>query len=162
MGLGGCYSATLEGYELYRSTPLGFSIEYPDFWAKGDDVEGGTATFTTPAEGYSDAHRESLSVQTFEPDMDFDEYIKGYAEDLQYRWANYKLVSETETTLGGEKAYQIVYETSDEKIGQLRILQQFALHEGKVFVVTYVAEFSGYSYFLTYVDKMLSTFQYLG
>ena len=27
----GCHKATLENYKLFRSTPLGFSIKYPDF-----------------------------------------------------------------------------------------------------------------------------------
>ena len=33
----GCRKATLEDYKLFRSTPLGISVEYPDYWEKTQD-----------------------------------------------------------------------------------------------------------------------------
>lgn len=162
----GCQKATLDGYKLYRSTPLGFSVEYPDFWQKSADVKKGIAVFVSPAEGYSDDYTENLSVQEFVPDVTGEDvlnsYVKGYVANLEATVKNYKLVSETDTTLAGETAYQIVYETqSDDETDQMRLMQIFSLHEGKIYVLTYAAEFSGYSYFMTYVEKMISTFKFL-
>ncbi len=164
--ISGCHKATLENYKLYRSTPLGFSIEYPDFWEKSTNVGEGIAAFITPAEGYSDEYNESLSVQRFVLDMEgddaFNSYVKGYVAKLENTLKNYSLVSEQDTTLGGEAAYQIVYESvSDDETSQMRFLQLFAEHNGKVYVVSYIAEFGSYTYFLTYVDQMLSTFQFI-
>jgi hypothetical protein len=158
--LGGCHKPTLEGYQLFRSTPLGFSVEYPETWSKAADNAEGTVAFKTPTEGLSDQWNEVFAVQTFKPDMEYEAYLKGYVADLETR-KGYKIVTETETTLGGEKAYQIVYELSDEEEGSLRFLQRFALHKDKVYVVSFIGQFESYSYFLPFVDKMLGTFKFI-
>ena len=168
----GCHKATLEGYKLFRSTPLGFSMEYPDFWSKTNDNDEGIAVFATPPEGFADEVNDSLSVQRFVLDMEgedaYNQYIKGYVADLEAKFKNYKLVSETDTTLGGEPAYQIVYESTsgdatetEGNSSELRLMQVFTQHAGYVYVVTYLAEFKSYSYFLTYVEKMISTFRFI-
>lgn len=168
----GCHKATLEDYKLFRSTPLGFSMEYPDFWTKSSDNANGLAVFLTPSEGYSDDYNESVSVRRFTLDMEgenaYNDYVKGYVSDLESTLKNYKLVTEKETTLGGLPAYQIVYESTSgdatETSGntsELRFMQIFAQKEDQVYVVSYMAEFSSYSYFLTYAEKMISTFQFI-
>lgn len=168
----GCHKATLEDYKLFRSTPLGFSVEYPDFWNKSADNSEGIAVFATPAEGYSDEYNDSFSVQRFVLDMEgetaYNDYVKGYVANLESTLKNYKLVSENDTTLGGQPAYQIVYEsTSDpdaetgEVDSELRFMQIFTEYDGHVYVASYIAEFNSYSYFLTYVEKMISTFKFI-
>ncbi len=162
----GCHRATLENYKLFRSTPLGFSVEYPNFWEKDANVKEGIALFVTPAEGYSDGYNESLSVQRFVPDMEgenaFTDYVKGYVANLESTLKNYALVSESDTTLGGKDAYRIVYESSnDDNTNQLRFMQIFAEHKGHIYVVSYIGEFNSYSYFLTYVEQMISTFTFI-
>ncbi len=162
----GCRKATLEGYKLFRSTPLGFSMEYPNFWNKDAKVKDGIAAFVTPLEGYSDQYAESLSVQRFVPDVEgedaFNKYVTGYVENLQSTIRNFKLVSEASAKLGEEEAYKIVYEsTSEDQKDEVRFMQVFAAHGDHFYVVTYIAEFSSYSYFLTYVEKMLSTFTFI-
>ncbi len=165
--LTGCYQATLEDFKLYRSSPLGFSIEYPDFWQKEADVSEGIAVFVTPAEGYSDEYHESFSVQRFTLDIEgenaFNEYVQGYMQNLEQTLKNYKMVSQDDVKFGGEDAYQIVYEsTSDDGESQLRVLQIFVQKGDKIYVASYMADFSSYSYFLTDVEKMISTFKFLG
>ncbi len=162
----GCHQATLKDYKLFRSTPLGFSVEYPDFWSKSAKLSEGIVAFATPSEGYSDEYNESLSIQRFTLDMEGDtaysDYVRGYVNNLESTLKNYNLVSENDVKLGGEDAYQIVYEsTNDDESSQMRFMQIFAEHGGKVYVVTYIAEFKSYSYFLTYVEQILSTFQFL-
>lgn len=168
----GCHQATLENYKLFRSTPLGFSVEYPDFWSKTAKNSDGIAVFMTPAEGYSDEYNENFSVQRFVLDMTgdaaYNDYVKGYVANLEETLMNYKLVSETDTTLGGKPAYQIVYESTsgdatetEGNSSEMRFMQIFTEHDGHVYVVSYMAEFSSYSYFLTYVEKMISTFQFI-
>lgn len=161
-GLTACQKATNEGYKLFRSTPLGFSIEYPNFWQKSTDVKEGVAVFVTPAEGYSDRHSESLSVQRFTPDMGYIDYVRGYVSDLESSVANYKLVSQKEIDLAGKKAYQIVYESAtDDGSNELRFMQIFAEHKEQIYVLTYIGEFESYTYFLTDVEKMIATFEFL-
>ena len=48
-----CQKATLEDYKLFRSTPLGISVEYPDYWEKTQDNKNGIVAFVTPTEGYA-------------------------------------------------------------------------------------------------------------
>lgn len=162
VSLAGCHKATQEGFRLFRSTPLGFSIEYPEYWEKTVEVSEGIAAFVSPVEGYSDQYSDNLSVRSFTPDMEYNAYITGYVSELAKTVANYKLVSESDTTLGGEPAYRIIYESTDEEgENQLRFMQIFAQHGEKMYVVTYIGEFSSYSYFLTSVEKMLPTFTFL-
>ena len=162
LGLAGCQKATTEGYKLFRSTPLGFSIEYPSFWQKNFNVKEGTAVFVTPTEGYSDQHSESLSVQRFAPDMAYTDYVRGYVSDLESSVANYKLVSEKEITLSGQKAYQIVYESSSsDGSNALRFMQIFTERNDKIYVLTYIGEFESYTYFLKDIEKMIETFKFL-
>ncbi len=168
----GCHKATLEDYKLFRSTPLGFSMEYPNFWTKSADNAEGLVVFLTPAEGYSDDYNESVSVRRFKLDIEgenaYNDYVNGYVADLEKTLKNYKLVSERETTLGGLPAYQIVYEStsgdqseSKSNTAELRFMQIFVQKEEHIYVVSYMAEFSSYSYFLTYAEKMISTFKFL-
>ena len=166
----GCQKATLENYKLFRSTPLGFSMEYPSFWSKSADNANGLAVFLTPAEGYSDDYNESVSVRRFPLDMKgenaYNDYVRGYVSNLESTLKNYKLVSEDDITLGGQPAYRIVYESTDAKEGseatsELRFMQIFTQKGEQVYVLTYMAEFSSYSYFLKNVDEMISTFQLL-
>lgn len=162
----GCHKATLEDYKLFRSTPLGFSIEYPEFWTKSAKNSEGIAVFMTPAEGYSDEYNENLSVQCFNLDMEgetaYNDYVKGYVANLESTLKNYKLVSENDVTLGGQPAYRIVYEsTTDDSKSEMRFMQIFCEQGDKVYVLSYIADFSSYSYFLTYVEKMISTFQFI-
>ena len=119
------------------------------------------------AEGYSDEYHESFSVQRFTLDIKgenaFNEYVQGYVGNLESTLKNYKLVSQDDVKLGEQDAYQIVYEsTSDDGKSQLRVLQIFAQRGEKVYVASYMADFSSYSYFLTDVEKMISTFQFIG
>ncbi len=166
----GCHKATLENYKLFRSTPLGFSMEYPSFWSKSADNANGVAVFLTPTEGYSDDYNESVSVQRFKLDMEgenaYTNYVKGYVSNLESTLKNYKLVSETDITFGGQPAYQIVYESTDAKEGssttsEMRFLQIFTQRGEEVYVLTYMAEFSSYTYFLTNVEAMITTFQFI-
>ncbi len=165
----GCHKASLENYRLFRSTPLGFSMEYPDFWTKSSNNAEGLAVFLTPSEGYSDDYNESVSVRRFALDMEgetaYNDYVKGYVADLENTLKNYKLVSETDTTLGGQPAYQIVYEStsgeSADKKSEMRFMQIFTQQGEYIYVVSYMAEFSSYSYFLTYAEKMISTFRFI-
>lgn len=161
-----CQKATLEDYKLFRSTPLGISVEYPDYWEKTQDNKNGIVAFVTPTEGYADDYLDNFSVQRFTLDMEgetaYSDYVKGYVANLESTLANYNLVSEEETTLGGEEAYKIVYEsTSDDKKSELRFMQLFAEHEGQIYVATFVAEFTAYSYFVSHVEQMLTTFTFI-
>ncbi len=161
-----CRKATLEDYKLFRSTPMGFSMEYPDFWQKTVNNKEKIAAFVTPSEGYSDQYRDAVSVQYFALDMAgenaYNEYVKGYVADLEATLKNYRLVSENSIQLDGAEAYRIVYESSsDDESDQKRFMQIFCERGEQVYVVSYIAEFKSYAYFLTYVEKMLSTFRWL-
>ena len=44
----GCNAATQTGFLLYKSSPLGFRIEYPDSWSKEGNLDKNSAPFFTP------------------------------------------------------------------------------------------------------------------
>ncbi len=154
-----------EDYKLFRSTPLGFAMEFPSFWTHAVDKESEMVSFITPAEGYSDEYIDNVTVVRLEGEETFNEFANNHRTQLEQKLSNYKLVSEKTTKLGGEDAYQLVYESvsdDEENPAQMRILQVIAKKGDYIYMVSFNANFSSYSYFLTYYNKMIKTFTFIG
>ncbi len=153
--------ASNEGYLLYRSSPIGVEIEYPDFWEIAEDKQNRTVAFATPNEGFADKYRDNVSVvcqQLEENEMAFDNYVTGYINQLPKSIEGYNKISEQEMTVGTCRAYRIVYEgtTTD---GNLRLQHTFVESGKYVYVYTFIAEPASYDYFAKNSDIMLSTFK---
>ncbi len=166
-GCNGDYEVTdgsQEDYKLFRSTPLGFAMEFPDFWTHAVDKDSEMVSFITPAEGYSDEYIDNVTVVRLEGKESFDEFAKKHRTQLEQELLNYKLVSEKNYEIGGEDGYQIVYESStgkEENATQMRFLQIITKKGDHIYMVSYIADFSSYSYFLTYFNKMIETFEFV-
>jgi len=166
-GCSGDYEVTdgsQENYKLFRSTPLGFSMEFPEYWNHAVDKDSEMVSFITPAEGYSDEYIDNVTVVRLAGQDSFDEFAKTHRTQLEKELLNYKLVSEKNCEIGGEDGYQIVYESSDgkeENPTQMRFLQIITKKGDYIYMISYIADFSSYSYFLTHFNKMIETFEFV-
>lgn len=153
-----------EGYLLYRSSPVGVQIEYPDFWEMAEDKTERTVAFATPSEGYADTYRDNVSIVSYELDKDnemaFDQYVRQYIDTLDKTINDYLFISENDVKVGNYEAYQVVYEgkTSD---GALRLQQTFIKSGNYIYIVSFIAEPASYDYFNGNAQVMLSTFKAL-
>lgn len=151
------------GYKLYRSSPVGIEIEYPDFWDVAESKTERTVAFVSPKEGFSDGYRDNVTVVSYEigdEDMAFDSYVRSYIDKLPSDINEYNKVTENELTAAGYTAYNIVYEGNTDE-GKLRLSQTF-LKSGKyVYIFSFIAEPSSYDYFKMNADTMLKTVRLL-
>ncbi len=151
-----------EGYKLYRSSPVGVEIEYPDFWEIAEDKTNKTVAFATPSEGYGDEYRDNVSICSYELDstneMAYDNFVTKFIEDLPKTIVGYNLVSEGEYAVGEYDAYRVVYEgTTDD--GALRNSHTLVNGGSRVYVYTFSAEPKSYDYFNANSEIMISTFK---
>lgn len=148
-----------EGYLVYRSSPVGVQIEYPDFWEMAEDKKTHTVAFAAPSEGYGDGYRDNVSIcvsDLGERDMAFDNYVKSYTEKLPSTIKGYTLVSQGMYALEGYEAYRIVYEGETED-GLLRLQQTFIKNGKYMYIYSFIAEPKSYDYFNKNSEIMLST-----
>lgn len=166
-GCSGDYEVTdgsKENFSLFRSTPLGFAMEFPDYWTHAVDKESEMVSFITPAEGYSDEYIDNVTVVRLKGEESFNDFAKTHRAQLEKELLNYKLVSEKKCTIGEEDGYQIVYESSDGKEDnptQMRFMQIITKKGDYIYMISYIADFSSYSYFLTYFNTMIETFEFV-
>ena len=153
-----------EGYGLYRSSPVGVEIEYPDFWDMAENKTDKTVAFVTPSEGYSDTYRDNVSICSYKLDdeeMAFDNFVIEYIDQLPSTISGYTLVSEGNYPVSEySDSYRIVYEGSTEE-GQLRLQQTFINNGNYVYVYSFIAEPKSYDYFNANSEVMLTTFKAL-
>lgn len=153
------------GYAVYRSSPVGVEIEYPDFWEMAEDKKEKTVAFAAPSEGYSDNYRDNVSICSYQIDTDddmaFDNFVTSYIEKLPSTISGYNLVSEGNYPVSlYPDSYRIVYE-GDTGDGQLRLQQTFIKNGGYVYIYSFIAEPKSYDYFNRNSEVMLSTFKAL-
>ena len=150
-----------EGYKLYRSSPVGVQIEYPDFWEVKDSKKERSVAFVTPSVGIADNYRDNVTVCSYDLSKDelaFDNYVRDYISELPKTINGYNLVSEGEYAVSEYEAYRIVYE-GETKDGTLRIAHTFIKNKDVVFVFSFIAEPNDYDYFFQNAEVMLSTFK---
>ena len=167
--LAGCNQATNKGFYLYKSSPIGFRIEYPELWTKQVDLDKKIAAFITPKEGYGDAYRDNITVsfETLE-EREFADFFSEYYASLPATFAGFTEESKEEVLLDNKEAYKIVFsstqttedEDGNESTAKLRILQYVVKVEKKVYFVTFIAQPDSYDYFLPFINTMLETLSF--
>lgn len=168
LSLAGCNGAMNKGFYLYRSSPLGIRIEYPQSWTKQVDLDQKVVAFVTPSEGFGDGYRDNVTVSTREigEDEDFAAYFAKYYASLPATFPAFTEVEKSDVFVNDKEAYKILFTSSTktkddkgkEKDVELKILQYIVREKGNVYFVTYIAQPNSYDYFLPYVNTMLDTF----
>ncbi len=167
--MAGCNQASNKGFYLYRSSPIGFRMEYPQTWTKQVDLEKKIAAFVTPQEGFGDGYRDNLSI-SYEAlgDKSFEEFFTAYYGSLPASFAGFTEESKEEVLLDDREAYKIIFSSSQTKkddsgketTAKLRIQQYIVSVDKNVYFITFIAQPDAYDYFLPYVNTMLDTLSF--
>ena len=160
----GCNAATHTGFLLYKSSPLGFRIEYPDSWSKEVNLDKNSAAFFTPQEGFGDVYRENLAISYEElGEMSFEELFKQYHTSLPSVFPGYNEEEKSEVLIDEKPAYKLVFsseaKTEKEEVS-LKILQYVVQDEDRVYFITYSADPGNFDYFEPFVNTMMETFTF--
>lgn len=164
----GCNRAMNKGFYLYKSSPIGFRMEYPETWTKQVDLDKKIAAFVTPQEGIGDQYRENITVSFEESEEEFADFFAKYYGSLPSTFAGFTEESKEEVLLDNREAYKIVFSSSQTTKGEdkkettvkLRILQYVVKVEKRVYFVTFIGQPDSYDYFLPFVNTMMETISF--
>ncbi len=166
--LSGCGKAVNPGFYLFRSSPIGMQIEYPDIWAKQVENSEKVVAFLTPTEGYGDVYRDNVTVSFREiDDGTFDEFITGYRESLPSVFVGYTEEDVTDVLVDNRQTTRITFQSTntekDENGKETTLtlkLTQYLVNDGdRVYILSFIAAPGSYDYFLPFFNTMVETFK---
>jgi hypothetical protein len=139
-------------------------INYPAAWQivgnKAILYNNMVVGFGIPKENSTDLSFDSLCVYVLDMPANYNislnEFIDLNIRDLKDTRSEFNLIESTPTTLGGVPAYQIVFtETGQKKLGVS------AIKESKVYMVSYGARPERYLKYISTVEQMIASFEFL-
>jgi hypothetical protein len=139
-------------------------INYPAAWQivgnKAILYNNMVVGFGIPKENSTDLSFDSLCVYVLDMPANYNislnEFIDLNIRDLKDTRSEFNLIESTPTTLGGVPAYQIVFtETGQKKLGVS------AIKENKVYMVSYGARPERYLKYISTVEQMIASFEFL-
>ena len=139
----------------------GISIKYPSSWEKKEEIMDAVVIFLSPTENMEDKFRENLSIMIKDLYMqkcDFYDYLSFSIEQLRDAILEFHLLDKTPTKLSKIPAYRIIYSGKREQI-DVKIMQNYAINNNKVYIITYTAEKDKFDEYLKIVLKMIKSFR---
>jgi hypothetical protein len=139
-------------------------INYPAAWQivgnKAILYNNMVVGFGIPKENSTDLSFDSLCVYVLDMPANYNislnEFIDLNIRDLKDTRSEFNLIESTPTTLGGVPAYQIVFtETGQKKLGVS------AIKGSKVYMVSYDARPERYLKYISTVEQMIASFEFL-
>jgi len=139
-------------------------INYPAAWQivgnKAILYNNMVVGFGIPKENSTDLSFDSLCVYVLDMPANYNislnEFIDLNIRDLKDTRSEFNLIESTPTTLGGVPAYQIVFtETGQKKLGVS------AIKGSKVYMVSYGARPERYLKYISTVEQMIASFEFL-
>lgn len=165
--LAGCNKAVNPGFYLFRSSPIGIQIEYPDLWAKQTENNEKIVAFLTPTEGYGDVYRDNVTVSFQEIENgSYDKFIEGYRESLPSVFVGYTEEETADVLVDDRQTMCITFQstgTEKDENGKettltLRIKQYLVNDGDRVYILSFIAAPNSYDYFLPFFNTMVDTF----
>jgi|NGEPerStandDraft_9_1074522.scaffolds.fasta_scaffold99050_1 eukaryotic-like serine/threonine-protein kinase len=142
---------------LYQS-PTGFIMQYPSDWMKyepGNDSNV-VVLFALPTNNET----ENLNVAVFDnpSDVNLTTLVANATHQIQ-QLDDFRQINASNTTLGGVPAYKVLYTAS---IGgsNLKIMQVWAINNGKSYDITYNAAPDNYDKYAGTVQQMIVSFRF--
>jgi Double zinc ribbon len=135
-------------------------INYPSTWIRRDDTPPGAmkVLFQSPKESPTDQLQDGLSINVDEtfgnitPQYFIEENIKNNRQNF----SDFTLFESTPTTLSGLPAHQMVYLADN-----LKTLVVASVRNNVFYWLQYVSEPKSYQKFLSSVEQMISSFEFL-
>jgi hypothetical protein len=141
-----------------------FRINYPAVWQIVDNnsilYNNMVVGFGIPKENPTDLSFDSLCIYVLDMPANYNislsEFIDLNVRDLEDTRPEFNLINAAPTTLGGVPAYQIVFtETGQKK------LDISAIKGNKVYMVSYDVRPERYLKYLSTVEQMIASFEFL-
>ena len=109
----GCSGKSPEPGRYYKKQE-GFSIRFPEDWEQKENVMGTVVIALSPAQGADDAFRENVNVtvEALPSSMDLEKYLELSMANLKNLLSAGQVPEVSDTTLSGEKAKRVVYQTT--------------------------------------------------
>jgi plastocyanin len=143
----------------YANPSLGIRLLYPPDWEV--HRSGGTVEFVSPLENSSDIFREKLVI-LIKPLTSKNASLQGLTEAninyLRQNFANFHLIRSFTTSIDNNLASETVY-TMIEGQHQHIIISVMAIKDDNVYIITTGAESNKFHYYLSIIQKMLSSFK---
>jgi hypothetical protein len=134
-------------------------INYPSTWTRRDDTSGAMkVAFQSPKENPTDRFLDGLAVAVDETlgNMTPQHFIEVNIADMKKNNSDFTLFESTPTTLSGAPAHQMVYMTNKTKS-----LIVATVKNNIFYWIQYSSEPESYLKFLSSVEQMISSFEFL-
>jgi eukaryotic-like serine/threonine-protein kinase len=141
---------------IYQNSTHGLSIQYPDDWIVAET--GNVVRFYSHDHSFANQTYSAVNVRVGHEttDMDIDDYVETSVKtDYQSKtFPEFKLLSLTNSTLVGRRAYELIGMYRDVKDGPQKVMEMGTILDHKAFYVQYIADISKY---LPTAQKMIDS-----
>ena len=150
-----------QNFAEYRNKSYDIVIKYPQEWTVKeleDPITGEIVVFTSPLENKSDSFQEKIYLSIDRLPTTKENYEKTIINRIQNTSEITNIDYQLETAnLANQKAKSITYQRKE---GNMSLQQKeiFTVKNGKVYLLTYIAEKSQYQNFLKLVNKIIKSF----
>jgi S1-C subfamily serine protease len=159
-------STAKEGLLSYENSTYGIRIQYPANWTKDEqdsnpaDSVTNIITFYSPLDSRVDEYSENLGVSVenlTDPNITLEQYTESLIANYNESLTDFKVIeSNTNTTLGGNSAYKLVYTDKEDDINY-KTMEIGALVGDKVYFIEYIAEENYYSKYFPTIQKIIES-----
>ena len=153
-----------DNFIVYVLPEYNLRISYPAAWQIVDNkaflYNNMVVGFGIPKENSTDLSFDSLCIYVMDMpgnySISLNEFIDLNIRDLKDTRPEFNLIESTPTTLGGVPAYRIVFtETGQKKLGIS------AIKGNKVYIVSYGTRPERYLKYLSTIEQMIASFEFL-
>ncbi len=153
----------------YENSTYGMRMQYPSDWHKEENVSSGSdnnsmlvnvVRFSSPFKNTSDTTSESLDIKVdnisdIKP-ITLAQYANDTINDIRQ---DFKIIElDTNSTLGGNPAFKLVYTGIEEGVN-LQAMLILTIKGDKAYIISYIAEPTKFSFYLPTLQNMINSFQ---
>lgn len=151
---------TNENFLDYISSEHNIKIRYPSSWLKFDNPSDDiTVGFQPLTDNASDHHKSVVTISIYDLKvniLNLKEYVDASIEGMRNLYEDFELSECSPITLGGYPAFQLEY-----TYGGLKHLTVMTVRKNKEFYIFYVSETKKYLRYLSVVEQMIISFEFL-
>jgi len=153
-------------YAIYENATYGVRMEYPKSWV----FEEGENTSDNPMEVvyfYNDADEDSfkgdlaISIERLDRSRTMQDYFQKTVKEYQNNVDGFKLDSSSWDTLGGFRAYSMLYREDYNSTTNLKTLEVGAIRDNIVYFIEYFAFDKEFDENFPIARKMIDSFQFI-
>jgi eukaryotic-like serine/threonine-protein kinase len=151
-------------FRKYESPEYNLKIDFPDTWRKIDkttESQPFIVAFRRLKENPSDLYLESVDIQVRDiptniSNISLSQYIELQIKNLKAVNPDFSLVESTPTTIAGNAAHQLLYISKGDK----RLFIS-TIKGDKIYNITYNSKPEKYQEYLSTIEQMIASFEFL-